>query len=286
MLIKAVLQETQTHLDFTATSLWRHFGLPIDDEGVFSGLSADVVEDHQGALNDDREESSPEELFSNAMTWIRGKIINFITAGDSIDPEDFGRPDGVRTQIALSQEFLLERWRGLKKQLDLWEGALPETFTPYMRSQVSESMTTTPGQNSAESTFEKIFYSLPMCAATMQTYHMARILLLVNRPQESTAVRSTVTARLYHYRQVQVQAVWHGREICGISLAQHSDAVRTHSLQPLCVAGQCFQSPTDRQVVLQLLQGVEDEVGWASFSCREKLQKEWREELDSYDSLL
>lgn len=38
-----------------------------------------------------------------------------------------------------------------------------------------------------------------MCASTMQNYHMAQILLLTNKPHESTARKTTVTQRLRSY---------------------------------------------------------------------------------------
>ncbi|KAI9839133.1 MAG: hypothetical protein M1819_003126 [Sarea resinae] len=52
------------------------------------------------------------------------------------------------------------------------------------------------------SIFPEIWYSLPMCASTMQSYHMARILLLINKPQISTALpqsrSSPLSATLGH----------------------------------------------------------------------------------------
>ena len=38
-------------------------------------------------------------------------------------------------------------------------------------------------------TLDATLYTTPMCAETMQTYHMARILLLMDKPQEPQRIR-------------------------------------------------------------------------------------------------
>ena len=110
----------------------------------------------------------------------------------------------------------------------------------------------------------------------MQSYHMARILLLVNKPQESTAIRSTVTARLRSYRIIQEEVRYHSQEICAISLSSPPDAVRIQSLQPLFVAGQCLSEAVDRQTVRDLLKGIQNDLGWATEYRIRKLDEEWK----------
>ena len=106
----------------------------------------------------------------------------------------------------------------------------------------------------------------------MQSYHMAAILLLVNQPQESTAVRSTVSDRLQSYRQGEREALLHARELCGTCLAGPPDPVRIHSVQGLSVAGQVFEEPEDLEVVLELLEGIERDLGWTTFHHRSRLR--------------
>lgn len=101
---------------------------------------------------------------------------------------------------------------------------------------------------------------------------MAAILLLVNQPQESTAVRSTVSLRLQAYRQGEREAILHARELCGTCLAGPPDPVRIHSVQALSVAGQVFEEPEDMQVVLELLEGIERDLGWTTFHHRSRLK--------------
>ena len=219
--------------------------------------------------------SQAEESVSNAMTWILGRIINFITAGDSLDPFDFSSPTGRQSMFSVSQESLLQRWSLLEHDLTRWYQSRPSTLEPCARTTFHTRDYRATDED--ETPFERIWYIIPMCAAAMQSYHMARILLLMNRPQESTAIRSTVTARLTSYRDTERRVLHHGREICGISLSMPPESVRVHSLQPLFVAGQCFSSFYARRIVLDLLVRVEKDLGWASTYYVDKLREEWQQ---------
>lgn len=263
------MHETQTFLNLEDGTLWNQFGLNTSDFGI----SMPVQElSHFSPPEHWTEGSPPEESVSNAMTWILGRIINFITAGDSLDPLEFSSPAGRQTMFSVPQESLLERWCVLEHDLTRWYQSRPPALDPCARSKLPSQDYHHPAD---EAPFERIWYTVPMCAAAMQSYHMACILLLMNRPQESTAVRSTVTARLTSYRDTERHVLDHGREICGISLSMPPESVRVHSLQPLFVAGQCFSSSYKRRVVLDLLVDVERDLGWASKYYVNKLHEEW-----------
>ena len=100
-----------------------------------------------------------------------------------------------------------------------------------------------------------------MCASTMQSYHMARTILLMNRPHESTARRSTLSDRLHSYRTIEKEVRYHSHEICGIALGRPEGSVRIHQVQPLFVAGQCLTESRERRIILDLLRGIESDLG-------------------------
>jgi hypothetical protein len=215
-----------------------------------------------------------EDTKSNELTWLIGKLSNHLTSGDAINPTDYALPHGQRPTIGVTQERLLERWKMLMTEFKKWHDSLPATFIPYARTSYPER----PG--SCFNTFQQIWYELPICAATMQNYHMAMILLLVNQPQESTFVRSTVSARLKSYRQIQQDVHHYAKEICGVSLADASDPVRANSVQALFVAGQVFYKRSEQDAVLELLSDIERDLGWTTRFHRAKLVDEWPEEDD------
>lgn len=204
-----------------------------------------------------------EDMMSNALVWLLGKIVNFLAEGDFFEFQPNCHP-----QIGISQDDLLTRWRQLDLELKTWLAALPQTFTASVSSH---------GPNGPSIASTRVWYTVPMCAATIQNYHMARILLLANRPHVSTAAGSTVTARMRSYREIWETTIYHGRQICAISLARPPDTVRTHSLQPLFVAGQCLSDDPERQVIIDLLKEIQHDLGWATDYRVRKLEDEWAE---------
>ncbi|KAF4987765.1 hypothetical protein FGRMN_10189 [Fusarium graminum] len=262
-LLCAFISETQTRLDLKDVRLWQNAGLATTEDGTlmpFSPLcSADI------RTSADVEEDTK----SNELTWLIGKLSNHLTSGDAINPTDYALPLGQRPPIGVTQERLLERWKMLMAEFKKWHESLPTTFTPYARTPYPYT------SRSCFNSFEQIWYELPICAATMQNYHMAMILLLVNQPQESTFVRSTVSARLNSYRRVQRDVHVHAREICGVGLADPSEPVRANSVQALFVAGQVFHKKDEQDAVLELLSDIERDLGWTTRFHRAKLVDEW-----------
>lgn len=247
---------------------WRNGGMVTDESGIllpFNPLtsidlanSADVAED----------------IRSNQLTWILGKIANFIASGDAVSPEQFALPPGQRSHIAIPQEQLLERWQSIMMELETWYDNLPASFEEVARTRVPEDLA-----NSQEETtlgnFNRVWYTLPLCAALIQSYHQAVIILLVNKPHESTAIRTTVSDRLRSYRDILREAYRHAREICNISLANPTDPVRVNSPQALFVAGQVFDKEGDQNIILRLLRDIERDLGWTTSYYINKLLAEW-----------
>ncbi|KAI1079995.1 hypothetical protein F5B20DRAFT_541941 [Whalleya microplaca] len=215
-----------------------------------------------------------EDLKSNQLICISSKVVNFITSGDALDPNDYARPPGQRFTIGVAQEVLRARWNAIECELQQWYSSLPSTFIPIARTRAATDNIQSNSNDFGD--FQQIWFDIPACAATMQSYHMARILLHANRPQESTAIRSTVSARLQGYRYDEQQIIHHARQICGISIADPPDAVRVHSVQPLYVAGQVFHREEDQQMVIRLLADIEKEIGWSTTYYIQKLKDEYQ----------
>lgn len=210
-----------------------------------------------------------EDLISNALIWLLTRIVNFMAVGDDIHVNDNLQPGASR--IGVSQHALLERWNHLECSLDAWYNGLPDTFKACARIEPSGSNLSQEDSYS----FPEVWYSIPMCAASMQHYHMARILLLINKPHESTARRNTLSNRLKSYRSIDSEIRFHSHEICGISMARPEASVRIHSVQPLFVSGQSFAGPRLRRTILQLLRGIERDLGWATEYRVKQLLREW-----------
>ncbi|KAJ8115603.1 hypothetical protein OPT61_g2777 [Boeremia exigua] len=252
----AFINKSHTHLDTEDLSLWKEAGLLIDDQGFLvpnNLIESDYFDD--GAI-------------CNSLIWLTSKLINFMAAGDEVPDEGMG-------WTGIPQSTLLDYWYHLRKQFQVWYDSLPVTFKPSSRMEP----TLAPGRplrGENEALFPEVWYNIPMCASTMQNYHMSQILLFMNKPHESTQGRSTVCARMNSYQSVLAACQKHSREIVGISLAQSDEVVRVYSIQALYTAGQCLADPRERQVVLGLIQDVEADTGYATEYRARQLTEQWQ----------
>ncbi|KAF2022091.1 hypothetical protein BU24DRAFT_37313 [Aaosphaeria arxii CBS 175.79] len=258
----AFINKTHTRLDTEDLPLWRDAGLLIDDHGFIipSNTFDNGYPEGDGMMKED--------IISNTLVWLMAKLVNFMAAGDEV-PVDFSNTWGGVPQRSLS-----DCWYQLRQQFQTWYDALPVTFQPCSKVESPRS----PGHqlDGDDAMFPEIWYSMPMCASTMQCYHMSQIQLLMNKPHESTQGRTSVFERLNSYQSVLAASQVHSREIIGISLARSDDAMRVHSVQPLFTAGQCLSDVRERQVVLNLLQDVEAETGWATDYRVKQLAQQWQ----------
>lgn len=264
-----VINKTRTRLDTEDFSIWREFGLFINDDGF-------VVPTH--AIESAYPEGDSvlrEDVICNSLVWLMGKLVNFMAYGDKIVEASAPSWTGV------PQRTLLDYWNTLQRQFQVWYDSLPITFKPSAR--VDPRPTSVFGEPNA--LFPEVWYSIPMCASTMQCYHMSQIQLLMNKPHESTQGATNVYERLNSYQSVLAACQKHSREIVGISLGRPDDAVRIHSVQPLFTAGQCLSHPGERQAVLDLLRGVEADIGWATEYRTRQLIEQWHWE-DSEQALV
>ena len=212
-----VINECQSRLDTDNLQLWRNAGLLLSDDGLVSpsNMTEDSLVEHA---------AMKEDMISNALVWLSSRLCNFIASGESFNPI----PAGDRTETAQeddelgdfgkSQKSLLEKWHRLRHELDVWFEGLPPTFTPSARIKSTIQRPFTDVQilepvKPREYPFDEIWFSMPMCAASMMHYHMARILLLINKPHETTARRSTIASRLQSYREIDEEIVEHCYEI-------------------------------------------------------------------------
>lgn len=278
-MIRAVISESRAHLDLDDTQLWISAGLTwvLDHDAGLGVMDASIPPSGpivMGSANDDDEDRR-----ANEIIWLLLKITSHLLAGDALVPEDYARSASARCPVGVTQEQLLRRWGRLDTMLSTWHRRLPPSFQAAARTSVSgerRAATSERGEQ-GNTSFEQVWYHVPLCAAAMLSYHMCRILLLVNRPQESTAIRSSVTARIRCYEDTIREATSHAREICGINLANPPHSVLLHSLEPLYVAGQVLRSHYERTTIVGMFGDIERNTGWSTSFHVAKLQREWQQ---------
>ncbi|TID07414.1 hypothetical protein CH35J_000077 [Colletotrichum higginsianum] len=103
----------------------------------------------------------------------------------------------------------------------------------------------------------------PAAISGNQLYHTAALLMLQNRP---ASLRPSPRPR---------SALWHARQICGISMTNHHHGAWTNSVQPLWIAGRCMSHPAEHRAILRLLDKIERESGWGTKWRADDLKDFW-----------
>jgi hypothetical protein len=177
--------------------------------------------------------NSTVQLVAHTLLWILLRTMNYLA-----------QPPPAAQDLPTRQAA----WDTLTLQLDAWHAHLP---------------TTTPSGNR----INELFFSIPLCAATLQLYHFARILLLLSKP--------STLSRLQAYREIAFQALSHAHAILGIALGRPHPAVRVEMLLPLYAAGGCLEDDGERRLVVEVLRAVERDTGCTTEGRVRELEREW-----------
>lgn len=266
--LSSYMNRSPTHLDPDNLPLWRAAGLPIDEQGNIRPNS-EAVKAGTGLTRED--------LAANTLIWLITKVINFLAQYRESQMAQWTTPssssDSPLPASSASGPGLYpttSTWLKICFEFQTWFEDLPETFRPCIR--IEHPNDVSKGPEVGHLPFPEIFYSQTSCAATMQQYHFARIALLLNRPPDAVSAPSSAFDRLQGYREVAKEVEYRSREICGIALGRPQGAVRIHTVPLLFAVGQCLERPEERQIILDILRGVEADLGWATDYAIKKLQ--------------
>ncbi|KAL4923714.1 uncharacterized protein BDV17DRAFT_276407 [Aspergillus undulatus] len=258
-----------THLDPDDFGMWQAAGLPIDDQGNSSSPDT-VLRRHAPSL---------EGIATNTLTRLLNKLTNFLAAAKKAQLEQWvGQPSPEpstspsRSSIrSLDAPPTLGTWLKLSFEFQSWAERLTETFRPCLRIE-RPSRFSSP-LNDEQIPFPEIFYSSTACASAMQQYHFGRLALTLNRPSDDIAGPTTSFDRLQGYRDLTKEVDHRCREICGIALGRPQVGARVQMVTLLYAVGQCMEKPEERKIVIDLLRGIEADLGWSTSSQVQKLEK-------------
>jgi hypothetical protein len=270
-MLSAFINNTNTRLDTGDIPMWSSAGLHIDPDGYLYPSNPSHT-DYRAEL------AMADDKISNALIWLLMKLVNYIASGDEMPASLLG----------VRQQDLLTYWHELESQFKNWYDGLPPSFRAIALG------------TDAASGLEERWFPRPMCASAMQSYHFARVQLLHNKPHISTGSPfssrptlsgrrasssagsrsevntpgSSLAARHASYASILQQSRFHAKEIVAISLGRMDEGTRIHSVQPLWTAGLVLGATGDegvsaetegwRRTIVDLLRGVENDMGWAS----------------------
>lgn len=264
-----VILETRTRLDLSDLAMWRAAGLKIDEHGLILPSSGSK----EGTMKDD--------MISNALLWILAKIFNYIADTEATKAQSIASPSesaAARSTIESSSTEPSEvTWKQISHELNVWYDGLPDWFHPCARITRSASEPATASGPPRPVTIPDIWFTSAMCASTIQTYHLARILMLVNkpRPDDVFARGSSVFKFLRNYRSIEAELQFRSREIFGIAISSPTTSIELHQTQTIFIAAQCLVDDEERCMALDILRRVNSDLGWETDYRVQQLLREW-----------
>ncbi|KAF2027142.1 hypothetical protein EK21DRAFT_72633 [Setomelanomma holmii] len=186
---------------------------------------------------------SPDELCLR-IVYITGRCVDFAANEKKYD---------ITTRIDQGQKLL--------QALEDWYRALPPSFQPIYKVPSIE-----PG-----SLFTPIWVHPPSYAAAIQTFHFAKIIVLINQPSMGGMDEFRVRQR---FLDESVET------ICGIAMMHQSKDLPSAFVdyQALYAAGLCVQDPNKQAAILQLLEKTLDITKYPPNSLLTDLTNYWRAE--------
>ena len=107
-----------------------------------------------------------EDMISNALVWLSSRLCNFIAAGEGFAPIPAGdRSESLQEdelgEYGKSQKSLLEKWKRLAHEFEVWFLGLPKTFQPTTRIKSSRNLAIDPKEldQASNRTFYEIWYT-------------------------------------------------------------------------------------------------------------------------------
>ncbi|KAM6536114.1 hypothetical protein FALCPG4_005632 [Fusarium falciforme] len=174
-------------------------------------------------------------------TWANYAVYLCAQVLDLLAPLAKANPGGLFFDGPRNDVRYRVRWMKLWRYVEDWPSRRP----PEMQSIMSIP-------SSDKDPFPRILYSNSAAISGNQLYHTASLLMLQNKP---ASLKMSPRPR---------SALWHAKQICGISIANHNHAAWTNSLQPLWIAGRCMSHPAEHRAILGLLDKIEKESGWST----------------------
>ena len=278
--LAAYVNNAKTRLDPDNLTMWKAAGLPVMDDGTLHyndpSTPVNAIVSYQPG---DRE-----DLVACTLIWIVLRTMNFIAPQEDVanttgTPRPFESPAGgllrknPESSTPGTVQTRISQWRQLRRQLEDWHENLPFTFQPYA---IAAAGAQQPSDllPDGRPRFARSYFSVPMCAAALQLYHFAQILLLLHQPADEHDARHPAN-RLRMFRKVAEQSEHHSRQICGIALGKPPPAVSRQMVHSLYLAGSCFEEKEDRVVVLELLGNIAKETGCPTAHRIRELKEQW-----------
>ncbi|KAH8883493.1 hypothetical protein GQ53DRAFT_752966 [Thozetella sp. PMI_491] len=216
---------------------------------------------------------TPDELCTR-IVFLAAKCVEYSAGAGENGANSAGEMPGIAQRIARGQELL--------RDIEQWYSILPSQFQPLCASRRQEAASSTSSANvpkggpalsvSLEAMFPPIWVHPPSHAAAIQTFHFARIVVLLNQP---------ILGGIQSYRSQRKLLDESVQTICGIASTHTSDDAASAfvNVQATYAAGLCVEARERQAALLQLLKRALDVSKIPSSPLLDRLSEVWREQL-------
>ncbi|EKJ73462.1 hypothetical protein FPSE_06380 [Fusarium pseudograminearum CS3096] len=207
-----------------------------------SMVSSEQIERYVRDMFHERSRDSP-DMQANWAIYLCTKVCDLrFRRTQSLE---LGRPD-VQDDRPFS-----EQWQQLWNELQYWLDQRPTAMKPISMVEAGDKQI-----------FPAMLFPHWAAISSNQIYHTACILMLEMR-------------NLGHELDYQCLALWHARQVCGISCANLHPGSLVNSIQPLYIAGKLFSHVNERKQIARLLKSIDRTTGWGALWRLTDLEAEW-----------
>ncbi|KAF2091334.1 hypothetical protein K490DRAFT_31285 [Saccharata proteae CBS 121410] len=190
------------------------------------------------------------DSYANYAVFLCASVVNVINSRG--DVFSFSNSSHARAEFSA-------RWRALFDLVEDWFASRPLEMLPLLSYPASSSDYKHP--------FPKILYGNPPAANGAQLYHFCAIRLLQEKPKDVRLPRGGGNSTK--------SLIWHARQICGIAASNTHHGAWINGLQPVWVAGRLMSHPCEHKAILEILERIERESGWATGWRAAELREYW-----------
>ncbi|KAK4552278.1 hypothetical protein LTR86_010448 [Recurvomyces mirabilis] len=193
------------------------------------------------------------DMYANQMEYLSGRMIELLCSSGKWEQKRCKRSN------LLDMVDYTSEWSQLFEMVESWYRDRPEG----MKALLSISSHEDPSRP-----FPTLYFGNGPAVSGNQMYHTTALLMLKHKPAHVTFSRKPNSM------------LWHARQICAISISNSHHGSWTNSTQPLWIAGQQMSHPSEHKAILEILERIERESGWASKWRADDLRDYWGHDVE------
>ena len=189
------------------------------------------------------------DMYANQMEYLCGRVVDLLCNSGKWEQKHH-----FRSNLPDMVDYRTD-WTRLFDLVEAWYQNRPEEMKALLVIPLQGHHNNKP--------FPTLYFGNGPATSGNQMYHTAALLMLKYKPAH------------VHFSKKPQSMLWHARQICAISISNSHHGSWTNSTQPLWIAGQQMSHPSEHNAILQIMDKIERETGWACKWRADDLKEYW-----------